>query len=111
MIAGNAMIRSMRSRLPRSIRRYLMSVLFVGVAMLLTFAIRPVFGGKAPLVFFTIAVALSAAYGGLWAGVFTTLLSVVMAGWLFQQSIILLALSQSTLVLFAALGITISAII
>jgi chemotaxis family two-component system sensor kinase Cph1 len=88
-----------------------MPLLLVGVAILLTFAIRPLFSGKAPLIFFTIAVVVSAAYGGLWAGVFTTLLSVVMAGWLFEQSIVVLALSQSTLVLFAALGVTISAII
>jgi light-regulated signal transduction histidine kinase (bacteriophytochrome) len=88
-----------------------MSILFVGMAVLLTFAIRPVFGGKAPLVFFTIAVALSAAYDGLWVGVFSTLVSVVLAGLLFEQSIFLLALSQSSLLLFAALGVTISAII
>jgi hypothetical protein len=60
-------------------------------------------------VFFTIAVVVSAAYGGVWTGIFATLLSVVMAGWLFEQSIFLLALSQSSLVLFAALGIAISA--
>jgi light-regulated signal transduction histidine kinase (bacteriophytochrome) len=83
----------------------------VGLAILLTFAIRPIFGGKAPLVFFTIAVVLSAAFDGLWPGVFTTLLSVVMAGWLFQQSIVVLALTQSSLVLFAVLGVTISGII
>ena len=61
--------------------------------------------------FFTTAVVLSAAYGGLWAGVFTTLLSVVMVGWLFEQSIFLLTMSHASLFLFAALGITISAII
>jgi light-regulated signal transduction histidine kinase (bacteriophytochrome) len=88
-----------------------MSILLVGMAIPLTFAIRPVFGGKAPLIFFTISVVLSAAYGGLWAGVLTTLLSVVMVGWLFEQSIFLLTLSQSSLVLFAALGVAISAII
>ena len=102
---------SMLTRLPRSIRSYVISILLVGVAIPLTFAIRPVFGGKAPLVFFTIAVVLSAAYGGLWAGVFATFLSVLMSGWLFEQSIFLLTLSQSSLVLFTALGVTISAII
>ena len=107
----NAVIISMLVRLPRSIRGYVMSILLVGMAIPLTFAIRPVFGGKAPLIFFTIAVVLSAAYGGLWAGVLTTLFSVVMVGWLFEQSIFLLTLSQSSLVLFAALGVAISAII
>lgn len=104
------MIKAMLSRLPRSIRGYALSILLVGVAIPLTFSIRPVFGGKAPLVFFTIAVVVSAAYGGLWEGVFTTLLSVFTAGLVFGDSIFSLALLQSTLVLFAALGVTISAI-
>ncbi len=91
--------------------RYVLSVLLVGVAILLTFAIQPVLGGKTTLIFFGIAVALSAAYGGLWPGLFTTFLSVFVAGLLFQNSIFLLALSQSGLVLFALLGGTISAII
>ena len=87
-----------------------MSILLVGVAIPLTFAIRPVFGGKAPLTFFIIAVLLSAAYDGLWAGVFTTLVGVVIVGWLFQESVFLLARSQSSLVLFAVLGVAISVI-
>jgi signal transduction histidine kinase len=91
--------------------RYVLSTILVGGAVLLTYAIRPVFGGRAPLFFFTIAVALSAAYGGLWCGVFTTILSVVMAGLLFQQSIFLLALAQSSLVPFVLLGAAISVII
>jgi signal transduction histidine kinase len=101
----------MLALLPRPMMRYVLSVLLVGVAILLTFAIQPVLGGKTTLIFFGIAVALSAAYGGLWPGLFTTLLSVFMAGLLFQNSIFLLALSQSGLVLFALLGGTISAII
>jgi signal transduction histidine kinase len=91
--------------------RYVLSTLLVGAAVLLTFAIQPVLGGKATLIFFAIAVALSAAYGGLWPGLFTTLLSVFAAGLLFQNSTYLLAQSQSSLVLFAVLGGTISAII
>ena len=87
-----------------------MSILLVGVAIPLTFAIRPVFGGKAPLTFFIIAVLLSAAYDGLWAGVLTTLVGVVIVGWLFQESVFLLARSQSSLVLFAVLGVAISVI-
>ena len=101
----------MLALLPRPMMRYVLSVLLVGVAILLTFAIQPVLGGKTTLIFFGIAVALSAAYGGLWPGLFTTLLSVFVAGLLFQNSIFLLALSQSGLVLFALLGGTISAII
>src|ERR1700720_2914311 len=100
----------MLNRLPRPIRRCVLSIVLVGVATMLTFAVQPLFGGKAPLTFFTIAVVLSAAYDGLWAGVLTTFLSVVMVGWLFQESIFLLARSQSSLVLFAVLGVAISAI-
>ena len=101
----------MLTLLPRAMIRYVMSTLLVGAAVLLTFAIQPVLGGKATLIFFAIAVALSAAYGGLWPGLFTTLLSVFAAGLLFQNSTYLLAQSQSSLVLFAVLGATISAII
>jgi signal transduction histidine kinase len=101
----------MLALLPRAMIRYVLSTLLVGAAVLLTFAIQPVLGGKATLIFFAIAVALSAAYGGLWPGLFTTLLSVFAAGLLFQNSTYLLAQSQSSLVLFAVLGVTISAII
>jgi signal transduction histidine kinase len=109
-VARNAMIVSMLSRLRRPIRGYVLSILLVGVAIPLTFAIRPVFGGKAPLTFFIMAVLLSAAYDGLWAGVLTTLVGVVIVGWLFQESVFLLARSQSSLVLFAVLGVAISVI-
>src|ERR1700686_1770306 len=100
----------MLSRIPRPVRRYVLSILLVGVTTMLTFAVRPLFGGKAPLTFLIIAVLLSAAYDGLWAGILTTLLGVVMVGWLFQESMFLLALSQSSLILFVALGVAISAV-
>jgi signal transduction histidine kinase len=101
----------MLALLSRAMNRYVVSILLVIVAIGLTFVTEPVFGGRAPLTFFTIAVALSAAYGGLWPGVLTTLLSTLMARLLFQQSIFLLALAQPSLVLFTVLGVTISAII
>jgi len=101
----------MLALLSRAMNRYVVSILLVVVATGLTFVTEPVFGGRAPLTFFTIAVALSAAYGGLWPGVLTTLLSTLMARLLFQQSIFLLALAQPSLVLFTVLGVTISAII
>ena len=91
--------------------RYGMSALLAGAAALLTLAIQPLLGGKATLIFFAIAVAMSAAYGGLWPGLLTTLLSMIAVGLLFQNSNYLLAQSQSSLVLFALLGLTISAII
>jgi light-regulated signal transduction histidine kinase (bacteriophytochrome) len=91
--------------------RYVISALLAGAAALLTFAVQPLLGGKATVIFFAIAVAMSAAYGGLWPGLFTTLLSVIAAGLLFRNSTYLLVQSQSSLVLFAVLGVTISAII
>jgi signal transduction histidine kinase len=100
----------MRIRLSPPIKRYAVPILLVVAATVLTFAIQPLFGGKAPLTFFTIAVVLSAVYGGMWAGFFSTLLSVVMVGWLFQQPAFLLVRSQSSLVLFAVLGFAISSI-
>ena len=86
----------MLALLSQAMNRYVVSILLVIVAIGLTFVTEPVFGGRAPLTFFTIAVALSAAYGGLWPGVLTTLLSTLMARLLFQQSIFLLALAQPT---------------
>jgi len=101
----------MQTFLPRAVLRYGMSALLAGAAALLTLAIQPLLGGKATLIFFAIAVAMSAAYGGLWPGLLTTLLSMIAVGLLFQNSNYLLAQSQSSLVLFAVLGLTISAII
>jgi signal transduction histidine kinase len=97
--------------LPRAMIRYIICVLLAGAAALLTFAIQPLLGGKSTLIFFAIAVALSAAYGGLWPGLFTTVLSMLAAALLFQNSTYLLSQSQSSLVLFALLGATISVII
>jgi light-regulated signal transduction histidine kinase (bacteriophytochrome) len=74
-------------------------------------AIRPLVGGAAPLTFFVLAVVLAAAYGGLWTGLLATLLSLVVTGLLFKHAVILLALSQSSLVLFAALGFAISLVL
>jgi signal transduction histidine kinase len=101
----------MLNRLPQPITRYAVSILLVGLAIPLTFAIQPLFGGKAPLTFFTIAIVLAAVYGGVWAGVLATLLSLVTVGWFFHQAIFLLELPRSGLVVFAILGVTISGII
>jgi signal transduction histidine kinase len=89
----------------------LISLLYVAGASVITVAIRPLFGGTAPLTFFVLAVVLAAAYGGLWTGLLATLLSLVVTGILFQHAVILLALSQSGLVLFAVLGFAISLVL
>ena len=92
------------------LKRLLISVVAVVIAILLTFAIKPLFGGKAPLAFFTIAVVLTAAYGGLWAGICTTLLSVALVSWLFEYPTSLLLASQSGVTLLGVIGVVISVV-
>ena len=77
------LLRSMFRGLPR-IGDVTSFLKFVFAAVLLTFAIQPLFGGKAPLVFFSIAVILSASYAGMGAGLAATALSVFVALVLFE---------------------------
>jgi len=93
------------------LKRYLASLLLVTTATLLTFAIRPFFGGKSPLVFFIIAVILSAAYAGISTGLFATALSFVIAAFLFQDRVFPLMLAQSSLMLFAFIGIAVAVVV
>ena len=82
----------MARRLQRFVlNRYVASTLSVAAAAVLTAAIRPLFGGKAPLFFFTIAAILSASYGGLTAGLLVTALSVCIALSLFQEHVLVMA--------------------
>src|SRR5271166_4393573 len=93
------------------LKRCVIPLACVGLALLLTMAIRPLFDGKAPLTFFILAVVIAAAYGGLWMGLLATALSLVVTGFLFEHAILLLVWSQSSLVLFAVLGFAISIIL
>src|ERR1043165_3878023 len=93
------------------LKRYLASLLLVLTATLLTFAIRPLFGGKSPLVFFIIAVILSAAYAGISTGLFATALSFLIAAFLFQDRVFPLMLAQSSLMLFAFIGIAVAVVV
>ena len=96
----------MRKPQRRDMKRYGISVLSVIVATIVTLAAEPMFGGKAPLFFFTVAVILSAAYG-LGPGLFATALSVGSVLLLFNE-IFTLVLANSSLILFAIVGIGIS---
>jgi signal transduction histidine kinase len=102
----------MARHLQRSdVKRYLVSVLSVITAAILTLAIEPFFDGKAPLFFLTIAVILSAAFGGMGAGLVATTLSVGVVLSVLRNKIFILVLAHSSLALFAVVGIAISVFI
>lgn len=91
------------------LNRYLISTLSIVVAAMLTFAIRPAFDGKAPLFFFVIAVILSATYGGLITGLIATAVSSCIILCVFQEDVLVMA--QSSLALFALIGVVASVFI
>lgn len=96
---------------PSGVKSFLFSFLFVLIAVVLTIAIKPFFSGRAPLVFFAIAVTLAAAYGGTVAGLFATALSIGAALLLFQDRVFSLVVAQSAYTLFAVLGIAIALVV
>ena len=93
-------------KLHPTLKPYAVSVLSVCAATVVTLAIEPLFGGKAPLFFFTIAVLLSASYG-LLPGLAATVLSIVSVSLLFRE-IFTLVMAHSSLPLFALVGAGIS---
>jgi signal transduction histidine kinase len=96
---------------PSDLKRYSVSVLSVLGATVLTIAIQPLFSGRAPLFFYTVAVLLSAAYGSFGPGLLATALSIGIVLSLFQAEMLLLAFQHSNLVLFGVLGVGISSIV
>jgi signal transduction histidine kinase len=102
----------MMQRLRRSsLARYLVSVVLVFIATLLTIAIAKYFGGRAPLIFFVAAVVFSAAYGGLGPGLLATVLSVGIVQAFLNPEMLVLTVAHSNVVLFGVLGIGISLIL
>lgn len=91
--------------------RYAFVPVSVAVAALVTFSTRPLFGGRAPLTFFFIAAILSAGYGGFRAGLLATALSTAVIVTLFQNATFVLALAQSSILLFAATGVVLSIVL
>src|SRR5438128_745154 len=87
------------------VKRCVISLALVCAASILTLAVRPLFDGKSPLLFFTIAVLLAAGYGGTLQGLFATALSIGIILSLFRDHIMVLALTQSSLTLFAVLAV------
>ena len=90
------------------LKPYWVPIVSVITAAILTVAIEPFFGGKAPLFFLTIAVILSAAFGGMSAGLLATALSVGVVLSVLRNEIFILVLAHSSLLLFAVVGIAIS---
>ena len=91
-----------------NVRRYAVPVLSVVAAALVTRAMEPMFAGKAPLTFFTVAVIVSAAYG-LGPGLLATALSVASVLLLFRE-IFTPLLEHFDLTLFAVVCVGISVI-
>jgi light-regulated signal transduction histidine kinase (bacteriophytochrome) len=101
----------MSKRIQRStVVRYSVSVLLVLVTLTLTVVTRPLFGGKAPLIFCTLGVIAAAAFGGAGPGMLNTILSVAIVRFLFPDKIFSLLLAQSSLLSFAILGVTVSVV-
>lgn len=88
-------------------KHYLAAVIAAGTAAVLTVAIEPFFGGKAPLFIFTIAVTLAAAYGGIGPGLLATAVSLGIVLSVLRNDIAVLVRSSSAL--FAVVAIAISA--
>src|ERR1700732_518208 len=102
----------MAPHLQRSdLKPYWVPVVSVITAAILTVAIEPFFGGKAPLFFLTVAVIFSAAFGGMAAGLLATALSVGVVLSVLRDQVFLLVVAHSSLALFAVVGIAISLII
>jgi len=93
------------------LKPYWVPVVSVITAAILTIAIEPFFDGKAPLFFLTIAVILSAAFGGMGAGLLATALSVGVVLSVLRDRVFILVAAHSSLALFAVLGIAISLVI
>jgi signal transduction histidine kinase len=92
-------------------KRYAASLLLVLGAVLLEYAVTPLFHGRAPLALFIIAVTLAAVYGGGAPGILATVLSVACAELLFGNSIVSLVTGQPSVWLFSAVGIGVSIVI
>ena len=89
------------------VKAYLVSIALVFTSLILTIGVAGLYNGRSPMIFFTIAVIVSAAYGGLGPGLLATGLSVAVVLPMFEQRILLLVLSHSSLALFAVIAVVI----
>ena len=93
------------------LKRYVSALVLVLTAVALELAVRPLLGGRVPLAIFTIAITLSAFFGGLGPGLFATALSAACVAAFFANSVFSLLPGQPSLWFFAGLGIGISVVI
>ncbi len=112
LMEGNVLSGSSHSQvaLRPSVLRYGVAVGSVAVALLLSFLLRPVVEPN-PFIFFFAAVALSAGYGGLRAGLLATILAIFLADYFFIPSYILFAFDAGNVVrlgIFALIAVLIS---
>jgi signal transduction histidine kinase len=94
-----------------SLRSYAVTIASVSTAALLTVGIEPVLHGRAPLLFFIIAVAISAAFGGIGPGLLATALGMGLAAAFFQPQLLVLEIAHSGLILFGVLGVGLSVLV
>ncbi len=94
-----------------ALQPYLVAVLLVALATVLSFGIKPLFGGRVPLTGFTLAVILGASYGGLGPGLLATFVSIGIVRLVFQHANFSLLLAQPSLATFGFVGVAISLIV
>jgi K+-sensing histidine kinase KdpD len=91
--------------------RYVFALLSVTTALLLRYSLTPVLGFDAPLLIFTLSVAVSALFGGFGAGLTATVLSMILGDYFFIKGTAFIPEKTSDLArlgLFAIVGILIS---
>lgn len=94
------------------LKPYAAGLVLCAVASLLALALRPIFGGQTPLTPFTVAVILTAAYGGLWPGLVVTAISGLAAFFWFGGPVMsLITIGQLRLPQFFFIGIVISLVL
>ena len=96
---------------PSRLKRYAVALSLCAGAILIAMALRPHFGGQTPLTPFTVAVILSAAYGGAGPGLLVTAISGLVAYLLFGGVVSLIPTGQPRLSLFFLIGIVISVVL
>src|SRR5580704_1625949 len=94
-----------------ALRRYAVAIFSAAAASLATIGLASLLHGKAPLLFFTIAVLASAAYGGLGPGLMATALSIAIVELFFHPEMFFLSIPHANIFLFAILGIGTSVVL
>jgi K+-sensing histidine kinase KdpD len=96
---------------PPLLMRYAVAICSAAAASLATIGVASLLHGKAPLLFFTIAVLASAAYGGMGPGLLVTALSIAIVELFFHPEMFFLSIPHSNVALFAILGVGTSAVL